>query len=241
MFWLLKRLSDFCFFLFGASFYLTCSLSSVFSRIAVGLLAGASLAALAVPAGAGTKRPVRWNTGGAVWTTTSKDFKAFFKSGEINDRALDAGISNSGWTAEEIQEGMTKTYAVDIIGVSRFLYSNDGVKFLKDQTRSYFPYWTMTPTSVVALRSAIIADSIDGSISSASIMAELPVDFRLADTCGTYDGAQNICAPDKCEGDAQCTSLLSWYVFLPACVQANSALPEPAARSAYVAPARPLW
>jgi hypothetical protein len=49
-------------------------------------------------------------------------------------------------------------------------------------------------------------------------MAELPVDFRLADTCGTYDGIQNVCAPDKCEGDAQCTSLLSWYVFLPACV-----------------------
>ena len=136
---------------------------------------------------------------------------------------------------------MTKFYAVDIVGVSRFLYSEDGVKFLKDQTRSYFPYWKMKSTSVVALRSAIIADSIDGEISSASIMAELPVDFRLADTCGTYDGIQNVCAPDKCEGDAQCTSLLSWYVFLPACVQANSVLPEPAARPAYVAPARPLW
>ena len=208
------------------------------SRLAAGLLAGASLAALAVPAEAGTSRPVRWNTGGAVWTTTSKDFKAYLKSVDINDRALDAGISNSGWTAEEIQEGMTKTYAVDIIGVHRFLYSDYGVKFLKDQTRSYFPYWKMKSTSVVALRSAIIADSIDGEISSAGIMAELPVDFRLADTCGTYDGNQNVCAPNHCEGDAQCTSLLSWYVFLPACVQANSALPEPAPR---VAPARPLW
>ena len=217
------------------------SLSSVFSRLAAGLLAGASLAALAVPAEAGTKRPVRWNTGGAVWTTTSSEFKTFLTTGEVTDRALDAGINNSGWTAEEIQEGMTKTYAVDIVGVSRFLYSDDGVKFLKDQTRSYFPYWKMKSTSVVALRSAIIADSIDGEISSASIMAELPVDFRLADTCGTYDGMQNVCAPDKCEGDAQCTSLLSWYVFLPACVQANSVLPEPAARPAYVAPARPLW
>ena len=210
----------------------------MFSRLAAGLLAGASLAALAVPAEAGTSRPVRWNTGGAVWTTTSSEFETFFSTGDITDRALSSGISNSGWTAEEIQEGMTKTYAVDIIGVSRFLYSNDGVKFLKDQTRSYFPYWTMTPTSVVALRSAIIADSIDGEISSAGIMAELPVDFRLADTCGTYDGIQNVCAPNHCEGDAQCTSLLSWYVFLPACVQANSALPESAPR---VAPARPLW
>ena len=210
----------------------------VFSRLAAGLLAGASLAALAVPAEAGTSRPVRWNTGGAVWTTTSSEFKTFFSTGDITDRALSSGISSSGWTAEEIQEGMTKTYAVDIIGVSRFLYSDDGVKFLKDQTRSYFPYWKMKSTSVVALRSAIVADSIDGEISSAGIMAELPVDFRLADTCGTYDGIQNVCAPNHCEGDAQCTSLLSWYVFLPACVQANSALPESAPR---VAPARPLW
>ena len=225
----------------GANFFIDVLICRpVFSRLAAGLLAGASLAALAVPAEAGTSRPVRWNTGGAVWTTTSSEFKTFFSTGDITDRALSSGISSSGWTAEEIQEGMTKTYAVDIIGVSRFLYSNDGVKFLKDQTRSYFPYWTMTPTSVVALRSAIIADSIDGEISSAGIMAELPVDFRLADTCGTYDGTQNVCAPHHCEGDAQCTSLLSWYVFLPACIQANSVLPEPAARPAYVAPARPL-
>ena len=210
----------------------------MFSRLAAGLLAGASLAALAVPAEAGTSRPVRWSTGGAVWTTTSSEFKTFFSTGDITDRALSSGISSSGWTAEEIQEGMTKTYAVDIIGVSRFLYSDDGVKFLKDQTRSYFPYWKTKSTSVVALRSAIIADSIDGEISSAGIMAELPVDFRLADTCGTYDGIQNVCAPNHCEGDAQCTSLLSWYVFLPACVQAISALPESAPP---VAPARPLW
>lgn len=213
----------------------------MFKRLAAGLLAGASIAAIAAPAEAGSSRPVRWNTGGAVWTTTSSEFQTFFETGEVTDRALASGISNSGWTADEIQEGMTKSYAVDIVGVSRFLYSEDGVKFLKDQTRSYFPYWKMKSTAVVALRSAIIADAVDGSISSSGIMAELPVDFRLADTCGTYDGAQNVCAPDRCEGDAQCTSLLSWYVFLPACVQANSQLPEPAPRQTYTPPARPLW
>ena len=176
-----------------ASFFVTSpNLSSVFSRLAAGILAGASLAALAAPA--------------------------------------EAGINNSGWTAEEIQWGMTKSYSVDIIGVSRFLYSDDGVKFLKDQTASYIPYWRIKKTAVVALRSAIIADSIDGKISPASIMAALPVDFRLADTCGTYTGALNRCPPDKCEGDAQCTSLLSWFVFLPAYVQANSQLPEAPAR-----------
>ena len=168
----------------------------MFSHLAVRIFVGAALAALAAHAEAGTSLPVRWNTGGAVWTTTSSEFKTFFETGEVTDRALDAGINNSGWTAEEIQEGMTKGYSVDIIGVSRFLYSDDGVKFLKDQTASYFPYWRMKKTAVVALRSAIIADSIDGEISSASIMAALPVDFRLADTCGTYTGAQNVCAPD---------------------------------------------
>ena len=212
----------------------------MFNRLAAGLLAGATLAAFAAPSvEAGTKRPVRWNTGGAVWTTTSRDFKAFFVDGEINDRALDSGINGSGWTAEEIREGMTKTYEVDIIGVSRFLYSDDGEAFLDDQTKSYFPYWQKKKTATVALRSAIIADAVDGSISSAGIMKELPVDFRLADN-GVTDGSQNVCAPDKVSGD-QATSLLSWYVFLPACVQANSALPEPAAAAPYVAPAQPLW
>ena len=211
----------------------------MFTRLAAGLLAGASLAALAAPAKAVT--PVRWNTGGAVWSTSSSAFKTFFESGDITDRALLSGINNSGWTAEEVQEGMTKMYDVDVVGVSRFLYSTDGVKFLKDQTRSYFPYWKMKSTAVVALRSAIILDSADGKLSSAGIMSYLPVDFRLADTCNTYDGVQNVCAPDKCEGDAQCTSLLSWYVFLPACVQANSALPEPAAPAPAPVPAQPLW
>ncbi len=210
------------------------------TRLAAGLLAGASLATLAAPAEGGTERPVRGNTGGAVWTTSPKDFKKFFETGEITDRALEAGINNSGWTAEEIQAGMTKTYSVDIVGVARFLYSDDGVKFLKDQTASYFPYWKMKSTSVVALRSAIIADSVDGNISSASIMAELPVDFRLADAFGTFTGAQNLCAPDHCEG-SQCTSLLSWYVFLPACITANSTLPEPAPRAVVPVSARPLW
>lgn len=209
----------------------------MFTRFAAGALAAASISTLAVAAEAGTKRPVRWVSGGAVWTTKSKAFKKFFKNGEITDRALEAGINNSGWTADEIQEGMTKTYEVDLVGVSRFLYSKDGVKFLKDQTRSYFPYWQKKKTAVVALRSAIILDAADGKISSAGIMKQLPVAFRLNDN-GSSDGAQNVCKDDL--DGAQATSLLSWYVFLPACVQANQILPAaPAPRAA--APVRGLW
>ena len=207
----------------------------MFKRLAAGLLAGATLSTLALAAEAGTSRPVRWKTGGAVWTTTSSAFKTFFDDGEITDRALSQGIAESGWTADEIREGMTKTYDVDLIGVSRFLYSEDGEKFLDEQTNSYYPYWMKKKTAVVALRSAIIADSVDGELSSAGILDNLPVDFALADN-GASDGSQIVCKPGL---DApRDTSLLSWYVFLPACVQANQILPAEPVRPE---PVRGLW
>ena len=226
---------------------------AVLKRFAASLLVGAALSASALPAAAAVDNdlPVRWNTGGAVWSTGYDKFGTFLESGAVTDRGLGDGISRSGWTADEIRSGLSKTYTVDLVGVSRFLYSDAGVKFLKDQTRSYFPYWSMTTYAVPALRSAIIADAADGSISSAGIMAALPTDFRLADTCNTYDGVQNVCAEGKCQaGTAQCTSLLSWYVFLPACIQANQmtdpvaqvrTAPAPAPQPFTPEPIRGLW
>lgn len=191
---------------------------------------------MALPASAAVANglPIRWNTGGAVWSTDQSAIDTFLQTGEITDRGLDGGLNRSGWTADEIRTGMNKTYEVDLIGVSRFLYSDAGVKFLKNATNSYFPYWSMNTYAVQALRSAIIADATDGVISSATIMRALPTDFRLADFCNTYTGAQNICAEGRCTaGSAQCTSLLSWYVFLPACIQANQlATPVAAVRPA---------
>lgn len=215
-------------------------------RLAAGFVAGAALTVSALPANAAVDNnlPVRWNTGAAVWSTNQDAFTTFINDGEVTDRGLSGGISRSGWTADELRAGLSKTYNVDLVGVSRFLYSDNGVKFLKNQTRSYFPYWTMSTFAVEGLRSAIIADAADGQISSAGIMANLPTDFRLADTCNTYDGKQNVCAEGQCQGDAQCTSLLSWYVFLPACIQANqqadplATTPAPAAAPA---PIRGLW
>ena len=217
-------------------------------RLAAGFFAGAALSAVTLPASAAVDNnlPVRWNTGGAVWSTSLDAFTTFINDGEITDRGLGGGISRSGWTADELRAGLSKAYSVDLVGVSRFLYSDAGVKFLKNQTRSYFPYWTMSTFAVEGLRSAIIADAADGQISSAGIMAALPTDFRLADTCNTYDGKQNVCAEGKCQGEAQCTSLLSWYVFLPACIQANQ-VADPIAAAPAPAPApmqepvRGLW
>jgi len=45
----------------------------------------------------------------------------------------------------------------------------------------------------------------------------------LADN-NSFDGKQNISAKGKCKGEAQCSSLLSWYVFLPASIQANQVI-----------------
>ncbi len=214
-------------------------------RLLAGLFLGTAVTAVALPATAAVDNdlPVRWNTGGAVWSTSQDAFKTFFETGDVTDRGLAGGLARSGWTAEEVRSGMTKTYSVDLIGVSRFLYSDAGVKFLKNATASYFPYWSMNTYAVQALRAAIIADAADGTISSATIMAALPTDFRLADFCNTYTGAQNICAEGRCqEGTGQCTSLLSWYVFLPACIQANQvAEPVAAARPAPEPGVRGLW
>ncbi len=200
------------------------TLPPVFKHILAGLFLGTAVSATVLPASAAVDNdlPVRWNTGAAVWSTPQSAFDTFLDSGDITDRGLEGGLNRSGWTSDEVKDGMNKTYTVSLVGVSRFLYSDAGVKFLKNATNSYFPYWSMNTYAVQALRSAIIADSVDGSISSAGIMQALPTDFRLADFCNTYTGEQNICAEGRCEpGTAQCTSLLSWYVFLPACIQAN--------------------
>ena len=216
-------------------------------RLLAGLIVGTAAASVTLPLSAeAANNPVRWNTGGAVWSTNQQAFDTFFETGEVTDRGLAGGLAQSGWTREEVRSGMTKTYNVDLVGVSRFLYSDAGVKFLKNATSSYFPYWSMNTYAVQALRSAIIKDAADGSISSAGIMRALPTDFRLADFCNTYTGAQNICAEGRCQaGTAQCTSLLSWYVFLPACIQANQLVdPVAAVRTApgpAPSPVRGLW
>jgi len=195
----------------------------VIKRVMASLFVGATLSVTGLPstAAADTIRPLRWNTGGAVWSTNQAAVDTFLKDGSITDRGLEGGLDRSGWTSEEVRQGLIKTYTVDLVGVSRFLYSGDGVTFLRNQTTSYVPYWSLSTYAVEALRSAIIKDARDGQISSAGIIANLPTDMRLADFCGTYTGAQTVCADGGCKGEVRCTSLLSWFVFLPACIQAS--------------------
>ena len=149
-------------------------------------------------------------------------FNAFLETGNINSRSLRVDLQNSGWKIDEIRMGMNRKYSVDIVSVSRYLNSESGIEFLKGQTASYSPRWGKKSTAVVALRSAILADSMDGKISSAGIMASLPVEFSFSDSLSHNYIRNGICAPSMCNGHEQCNSLLSWYVFLPACICANS-------------------
>lgn len=192
-----------------------------------GLLLGAGLPfGFALPLGLPAARadnsdPARLSTGSGVWSVRSEAFQQFLQTGQVRDRGLEGLIDGSGWTPYELQLGLTQTYPVQVAGVERFLSSEAGVIWLKNQTRSYVPFAGLSNYRVQALRSAILADAADGQISAAGIMANLPTDFRLA-RLGPYDGVQNVCAELRCEGNDQCTSLLSWYVFLPACLQANA-------------------
>jgi hypothetical protein len=137
-------------------------------------------------------------------------------------------INGSGYTHDELEQGLAQTYSVDVVAVADFLYSDKGVQFLVDSigTNNYTPYYSQK-NALQAVRSAIILDSVDGSLSGNGMMKQLPVDERL-------QGAMNVCNVDA-SNEARKTSLLSWYVNTPACIAAYTrveaaAAPNPAVR-----------
>ena len=211
-------------------------------------------AAAPLPVGGASGRsviPVRWTSGPGVWSLQPEAIRGFVETGLVSDRSLASAIDRSGWSPEELRLGLAKPYSVDLVALARFLYSSDGLAFLRTQTRGYGPSSTQSTSTqfpgtqspsakstyaVEALRSAIIAAAAGGQISALAIMAHLPTDFSTGQGCGRL----GVCAPSKCVGEAQCTSLLSWYVFLPACLQANQARPPvPAGVSSLGRPLKP--
>jgi len=189
-------------------------------------------AAAPLPVGGASGRsviPVRWTSGPGVWSLQPEAIRRFVETGLVSDRSLASAIDRSGWSPEELRLGLAKPYSVDLVALARFLYSIDGLAFLRTQTRGYGPASTKAPYAVEALRSAIIAAAASGQISALAIMAHLPTNFSTVQACsydgGQYGGRPTVCATGQCVGEAQCTSLLSWYVFLPACLQANQARP----------------
>jgi hypothetical protein len=139
----------------------------------------------------------------------------------------------SGWTSDQLQAGLTKEYDVDVAAVARFLYSDRGEAFLSESIRqnNYTPYYSQQ-NSLQAVRSAIILDSADGKLSSYGMMSKLPTDQRL-------QGAMKVCDVSDINNSQKATSLLSWYMNTPACIQAYTAEAPAAAPAA--APVRGLW
>ena len=150
---------------------------------------------------------MRWTTGAAVWSTPQQAVDTFLSTGTVTDRGLDGGLNSAGWSPEEIRAAMNKPYSVDLAAVDRFLSSPAGVAALQGQARTYYPYWSQGRTGLQALRAAILTDAADGRISAASILANLPTDMRLTPGCRAASG--------------DCPPLLTWWVFLPARLQAG--------------------
>lgn len=133
-----------------------------------------------------------------------------------NDTPVPAGLAaGSGYTQEELQAGLSKSYPVSVVGVANYLYSDKGVQFLLNSIgqNNYSPY-ANDKYSLQSVRSAIILDSVDGQLSGFGMMSRIPVSQRL-------QGAMDVCNVDP--GNIQRkTSLLSWYVNTPGCVAAAS-------------------
>jgi len=198
-------------------------LQSVFNRTVAGLTACASMALLMAAPGAFANNLFGRDVGGAAWVSNLPALLNFLETGSINDRSLFVSIRDSGWTADEIRFGMRKVYNVDVVGVAKFLNSREGIDFLSLQTSSYYPRNGTQNSAIPALRSAIIKASIGGKLSSIGIISNLPVDFRLASEDSSNGGGLIICAPEKVD-KRQASSLLNWYLFLPACIARDVAL-----------------
>ena len=197
-------------------------LQSVFNRTVAGLTACASMVLMAAP-GAFANNLFGLDAGGATWVSNLPALLSFLETGSINDRSLFASIRDSGWTAHEIRFGMRKVYNVDVVRIAKFLNSREGINFLSLQTSSYYPRNGTRNSAIPALRSAIIKASIGGNLSSVGIISNLPIDFRLSSEDSSDGKGLVICAPEMVD-KRQASSLLNWYLFLPACIAREVAL-----------------
>jgi len=159
-----------------------------------------------------------WSLPGEAWAgdpfenVPAEEVSRFIETGRAN-RNLEQLVDRSGWTHDELRAGLQKSYEVSLRSIDRFLRSGTGEKFLRFVTSGYTPRSANTNPSR-ALRSAIIEDASDGSISALGIMEALPVDFSVS-------GNLSICAQQVNVSSQQRTSALSFYLFLPACLRAS--------------------
>jgi hypothetical protein len=186
------------------------------------LLALAALlatSAVVAPAYAAPKQslPALQLTSGAdVWSIPYAALEQFIKDGTFSDQRLLWLVTRSGWPEADLRMALAKPYAVNYLALSRFLNSPAGEAFLKQQTEAFKPLKAGRGVGFEGLRYAILENAKGGTISAMGILKQLPVPmaFNLA-------GPPIVrCSSLPCEKPEQCRSVLSWWVFLPACLQA---------------------
>jgi Alpha/beta hydrolase of unknown function (DUF1400) len=167
-------------------------------------------------------QPLRLLKGSDLWTIDDAALGQFVVKGTFADQRLLWLVRGSGWPDEALRTALVRPYGVDFLALARFLDSLPGRSFLERQSRAY----RLLPAQpgardprIAALRAAILADARDGTISALGIVRRLPVPLVL-----DLAGAGPLrCSDLPCEDPRQCRSVLSWLVFLPACLQAATA------------------
>lgn len=192
--------------------WLLSSLAAVLLPVLLSPWAGR--AATAVPA-----PPLRVGTGVELWSIPDAALRRFVADGRLTDQRLMRLVARSGWPEDALRAALVKVYAVDLAALSRFLDSPAGLVFLQQQTRAYRPLSSRPGSEdlrIPALRAAILAEARDGSITALGILQHLPAPLVI-DLAGP---APLRCSSLPCETPEQCSSVLSWLAFLPACLQA---------------------
>jgi len=179
-------------------------------------------ALLGAPAGLAAPQPIppqtlRLEDGAELWTIPYAALEQFIADGTFADQRLRQLVSRSGWPEDQLRVALAKPYGVELVPLARFLYSPAGVAFLQQQTRAFRPLKSQrSDLRVEGLRAAILRDAQGGTLSVMGILRQLPTDFVVE--LGGVGVAR--CSSLPCTNPQQCRSVLSWLVFLPACLQA---------------------
>jgi len=175
----------------------------------------------------GATQTLRLASGSELWTIPYAALQQFVADGTISDRQLLQLAANSGWPDDQLRAALAKPYAVRLVPLAKFLYSPAGVAFLQQQTQAFRPLMARgRDVRVEGLRAAILRTAKGGTLSAMTILRELPTNFVVE--LGGLPTQR--CSSLPCVNPVQCTSTMSWLVFLPACLQAASS--DPALASA---------
>ena len=187
--------------------------------LALAALLAASTATGLAPAMAAPQEPypaLQLTTGADVWSIPYAALEQFINEGTFSDQRLMQLVIRSGWPEADLRVALAKPYSVDYLALSRFLNSKAGEAFLVQQSQAYKPLKASGKVGIEALRYAILENAKSGTISAMGILKQLPVPMAF-----NLSGPPIVrCSSLPCDKPEQCRSVLSWWIFLPACLQA---------------------